>query len=533
MDPSHRTTAFGPSAMAIAAVSIALFSPGCGSGLGEGIPQFPGGPTAPLTAEEVRGIITQAAAAVSNDTMVIAVVDREGNLLGVFRKTNAPATVKALLAGQLRDVDAVEFAVSLARTGAFFSNDQAPLSSRTVRFISREHFPPTFGPDGRVTGVRNTPSGALWNIEGTNRGCSLSDDFLPGQEISAARSIDRTSPGLGIATVPGGIPLFKLGRLVGGVGVCGVAPAAAEFAAINGTAGFGPNVAPPGVIFIDGVRLPFVEQTARPVGTGSVRFDDVTEVGVFVSIPDLQNPNQMIADVQSSLRSNVPEGWLVGPKGGAELSEAEVRTIIQNCVARANRTRAAIRLPLEERTKMVIAVTALDGDVLGLFRMPDATVFSIDVAVSKARNVVYFSGFDRRVLDLPGVPFGTAVTNRTLRFGSQPFFPAGIDDSLPGPFVPLLLNNFANPCTQGFGDPAAPNQSGIVFFPGSAPLYKLGFLLVGGLGVSGDGVDQDDYVTAGGLLGYEAHASIRADQISVRGVRLPYLKFPREPEGGR
>jgi len=47
--------------------------------------------------------------------------------------------------------------------------------------------------------------------------------------------------------------------------------------------------------------------------------------------------------------------------------------------------------------------------------------------------------------------------------------------------------------------------------------------------VSGDGVDQDDFVTAGGAAGFEPAASIRADQIVINGVRLPYLKFPRNP----
>jgi len=54
-------------------------------------------------------------------------------------------------------------------------------------------------------------------------------------------------------------------------------------------------------------------------------------------------------------------------------------------------------------------------------------------------------------------------------------------------------------------------------------------MLVGGLGVSGDGVDQDDYVTNGGTAGFEAPANIRADQIMDQGVRLPYFKFPRNP----
>ena len=54
-------------------------------------------------------------------------------------------------------------------------------------------------------------------------------------------------------------------------------------------------------------------------------------------------------------------------------------------------------------------------------------------------------------------------------------------------------------------------------------------MLVGGLGVSGDGVDQDDFVTAAGAAGFEAPADIRADQIIDQGVRLPYIKFPQNP----
>jgi uncharacterized protein GlcG (DUF336 family) len=177
---------------------------------------------------------------------------------------------------------------------------------------------------------------------------------------------------------------------------------------------------------------------------------------------------------------------------------------------------------------MVIAVGDLQGNILGLFRMADSTVFSVDVAVTKARNVVYFSSPSRALEDLPGVPPGTAVTHRTISFGAQPLFPPGINGTAPGPFYSLFLFDTANPCTQG-RQPANPNQSGIVFFPGSVPLYK-GGILVGGLGISGDGVEQDDYVAAGGARGFEAPPALRADQIVIRGVRLPYLKFPRNPE---
>jgi uncharacterized protein GlcG (DUF336 family) len=211
------------------------------------------------------------------------------------------------------------------------------------------------------------------------------------------------------------------------------------------------------------------------------------------------------------------------------LSASDVGQILDNAEAEANLTRAAIRLPLGSRTRMVIAVADLDGTILGLRRMPDSTVFSIDVAATKARNMVYFNGTTRLASDLTQVPLGTAVTNRTISFGAEPLFPAGIDGSDPGPFFDLYTLDTANPCTQGF-ESGAPNdkKSGIVFFPGSAGLYRNG-ALVGGLGVSGDGVDQDDFVTNAGTKGFEAPDSIRADQVLVDGVRLPYFKFPRNP----
>jgi uncharacterized protein GlcG (DUF336 family) len=185
-------------------------------------------------------------------------------------------------------------------------------------------------------------------------------------------------------------------------------------------------------------------------------------------------------------------------------------------------------LPLGSRTRMAIAVADLDGTIIALHRMPDSTVFSIDVAVAKSRNVIFFSGHNRTADDLPGVPMGTAVTNRTIGFGAQPIYPPGIDGTTPGPFFQLYETDTSKPCTQGSDTANPKNQNGIVFFPGSLPLYKNG-VLVGGLGVSGDGVDQDDFVTSAGAAGFDAPANIQADQIIDEGVRLPYLKFPRNP----
>ena len=177
--------------------------------------------------------------------------------------------------------------------------------------------------------------------------------------------------------------------------------------------------------------------------------------------------------------------------------------------------------------------------------------------MTKARNAFYFStpeGY--RVLKnhveenrydkyqwTPDPPGGAwAMTARTLNFGGQPLFPPGINltkAGTPGPWFDLYTYDLQNACTEGpggsrGGTPSFLNQSGIVWFAGSAPLYKDG-VLVGGIGVSGDGVEQDDYVTAGAVAGFEPPAELRVDNSVIRtgagaSVRLPYFKFPRDPE---
>jgi uncharacterized protein GlcG (DUF336 family) len=469
--------------------------------------------------------IVQAAVNSVNVDMVVAVVDRAGFVLGVFRTPNAPGTAVGNFA---QTQDANDLAVALARTGAFFSNDQAPLSSRTVRFISGIHFPP---------GVVNQPPADLYGIESTNRGCTLVNDpvfqsrvppslalsggFGPGIITGKADANDSNAQ----AVNPGGVPIFYKNVVLGGIGVVTASSNAnvAEFAAFTGATTartgpadtFGPTPAAPGVVFIGGIALPFVNQTSLPAGFSA---GPIAGTGSFFVAP-------------TNSQGQPPEGDLIAPAAGpiGGLSATEVTQILNNAEATANTTRAAIRLPLGSSTRMVIAVADLDATIIGLRRMPDSTVFSIDVAATKARNMVYFNSASRTAVDLNGVPMGTAVTNRTIGFGAQPLYPPGIDGSSDGPFFNLLTMDLANPCTQGFQAGAAnANKSGIVFFPGSTGLYRNG-VLVGGLGISGDGVDEDDYVTNGGAAGFQAPENIRADQIMDQGVRLPYFKFPRNP----
>jgi uncharacterized protein GlcG (DUF336 family) len=210
-----------------------------------------------LTAADVQAVVVAAASSVDSDALDIAVTDRQGNILALFRKNAVAETVPGNF-GVPTGTD--DLAVGLARTAAFFSNDQAPISSRTVRFISGIHFPPN---------VAYTPNGPLYGIENTNRGCPLNVNFLSGQALPPATATDGASPGTGAVTGkadlgdsnpaavnPGGVPLFKGGVLAGGVGVAGPVAAVAEFAAFSGAveAGFGATPAAPGVVVIDGRR---------------------------------------------------------------------------------------------------------------------------------------------------------------------------------------------------------------------------------------------------------------------------------------
>jgi uncharacterized protein GlcG (DUF336 family) len=552
-----------------------------------------GGLAQTLTPDDVAAIINAAASAIS-DPMAVAVVDRAGTILGVYtRQTGTPATS--------------DIAVSLARTTAYFSNDQAPLSSRTVRFISGIHFP---------AGIKNTGNAALYGVENINRGCALdADDALyrlappfidraraligtPGAggaiaplpcRPSDTRGCAAGGPILGLdgrpilttgittgkrdlldsnngsedAINPGGISIYRGGHLIGGVGVAGPSGERAEFAALVGAAGTRstraitaainfPSLLPtPGAIYIDGIRLPFYGSC----GTDIACIDAASRGRPAGSSPGAFAPGGYVAP-PIQVGRQAPEGYLVGPRTfGGSLTTADVQRIVNQALNEANTLRAAVRLPYGQTSTFIIAVTDENGNILAEYRMEDALFDAVDVVPAKARNAYYFStreGYDvlksfvtsnrsDRYTWEPEPPSGQgwALTSRTISFGGQPLFPPGIDlekAPTPGPWFDLFVYDTLNPCTEGpgpsrGGNRAFPNQNGITWFPGSSPLYKNG-RLVGGLGVSGDGVEQNDQVSAAGAAGFEPPAALRVDNSVIRTgageeVRLPYLKFPR------
>src|SRR5271169_1737106 len=85
--------------------------------------------TETLSQADVQMVVQAAATAAQSDAMAIAIVDRLGRILAVYVGPAAPATSPGNFGAAIPTAD---LAVALARTGAFFSNDQAPLSSRTV-----------------------------------------------------------------------------------------------------------------------------------------------------------------------------------------------------------------------------------------------------------------------------------------------------------------------------------------------------------------------------------------------------------------
>jgi uncharacterized protein GlcG (DUF336 family) len=287
--------------------------------------------------------------------------------------------------------------------------------------------------------------------------------------------------------------------------------------------------------------------------------------------------------------------------GSAVLTANEVRVLAEEAFGVMSAARAQIRQPLNSRAEVTISIVDTYGTILAILRAPDAPVFGVDVSLQKARTVMFFSGaFAATDLGgttfNPALAFGTGldtgVTNfvaQTRTFFSQPtaltgatafgarsignlarpYFPDGQLGSPNGPlsrpisqwsiFSPglqsaLIYGNVIQHATFGLGLtvdtpqrcaflPAIAGtggrnrlQNGIQIFPGGVPIYR-GSTLVGAIGISGDGIDQDDMISFLGLhragvrvggIG-NAPAPMRADQITVNGTRLRYVSCPFAP----
>jgi uncharacterized protein GlcG (DUF336 family) len=288
-----------------------------------------------------------------------------------------------------------------------------------------------------------------------------------------------------------------------------------------------------------------------------------------------------------------------GTDGTGALTAIEVREVLRQALGIANRARAQIRQPLDSQARVSISVVDSAGAILGVVRTRDAPIFGTDVSLQKARAANFFSNRNAAAeltaapnaaypsadasAVLRSIPLGSyvaqmrsvlaqptslgdgafAYSNRGVGNLARPFLPDGIIGTPPGPLskpfaewspftvgvqLDLVLNRLAGHVLFVAG--AAPADvpqncttvnriaNGIQIFPGSVPIYR-GSQLIGAVGVSGDGIDQDDMISFLGLhnagvalsgaIG-NAPAAVRSDQVVVPGVgRLRYVQCPQAP----
>ena len=148
-----------------------------------------------LTKKDVTNILA-AAASQALPTQIITVVDRDGQILGILAMSQAKVKSIPVDNNGVTDplISTLNKSVGRARTVGFFESYQDAFTTRTARFIIQDHFP---------QGLPNTPGGPLYGVQ-------FSD--LPGSDVVSS---------LPLSGDPGGIPLYKNGVPVGGIGVAG------------------------------------------------------------------------------------------------------------------------------------------------------------------------------------------------------------------------------------------------------------------------------------------------------------------------
>jgi len=604
-----------------------------------------------LTVADVQQVIAQAAgeAQARNLPSVIAVVDRVGNVLAVFdmngsNKGSSEVSVSSRQIGGIAGpgntiglqgamVPASTAAIAKAITGAYLSSGGNAFSSRTASQIAQEHFPPA----PTTVGLE---SGPLFGVQFSQLPCSdLSQRFTA---MGGATSMigPKRSP-LGLAADPGGLPLYKDGVVVGGIGIMG-----------DGDYGFDPNILDVDVSDEEAIALAGIQGFAPPasitanrisVDGTSLRFSDMVVSDLAPLQSNFAAINGTIGNLKavtgytagaiiagtaygteaSGIRASKPSeftnsdafvltdgtganrfpirGGTDGAANPSPLTDTEVRAILEEAFKIFSRARAQIRQPLDSRMQATVSVVDTHGQILGIVRTPDGPIFGTDVSLQKARTAAFFSNAvaAQQLLATPVVPGTTNVPayvqrvrtflgdpnalTGTVAFAdrsggnlSRPYFPDGEIGRPPGPlsvdqsaqFSPfavglqldLVVPNIGahldfvrsngtsadtpQRCTQIPAIAGTGGQvrlaNGMQIFPGSVPIYR-GDKLIGGIGVSGDGIDQDDMASflglnnAGVRLGTIGNApkAIRADNIVVNlgnaNVRLRYVNCPFAP----
>ncbi len=619
-----------------AAAALALLVAGCGGGGGSGnagsnacVPNC-NAPTNLLAEDDVRKVIAQAVgeAQARGAKATIAVVDRVGNVLAVYQMTGARPKFD-ILSGRgtiggldgLRDtLPSTAAAIAKAITGAYLSSSGNAFSTRTASQIVQQNFLP---------GESQGPSGPLYGVQFSSLSCS---DIV--RNTTHGTVGPKRTP-LGLSADPGGLPLYKNGAVVGGIGVMADGVYGLdlvitdrdedldELIAVAGTFGFS---APADIraerITADGKTFRYVDSesiasnpaqapafASLPGALVSVDGynEGVIRAGVAFGTPasGYRPADGVFASLGAFTLVDSSNAVRFPPRSGTaapgSLTAAEVSRILEEGIKIGNRARAQIRRPLGSPAEISVSVVDFNGDLLGLVRTADAPVFGTDVAVQKARGALLFSRPDAaslvsglppaRYLTPDGSVIGlgsyvaalrsfvgdggaldgrTAWSMRAIGLLHRPTYPDGIADTPPGPLskgfdtwspfnvgfqLDLVYNQLVKAAATGdtstgcagragllspAGTPDAGlaiARNGIQIFPGGVPVYR-GNTLVGAVGISGDGIDQDDMVAFLGLhnaaqamgTGFgNAPVAMRADQLSPLGVRLRYVQCPQAP----
>lgn len=574
-----------------------------------------------LSAAEVDQVIAQAVSVASTlgQSATVAVVDRVGNVLGVFQMSggdyNVTITSNKGVTGGLESVslDSKFAAISKAITGAYLSSSGNAFSTRTAGFIIQDHYIPQ---------VSNSSAGPLYGVQFSQLGCG---DLV--QKGTSTTLGPRRSP-LGLAADPGGFPLYKNGMVVGGIGVVirsnptytldlnptDIDNDLKEIIAQSATSGFTPQTCiRANQITANGVTLRYSDsddnlKTPSLTTLVSATASYGSAFGALASVTNYYVAGT--APVAGTAYGNAASGFAADsthfsgqsgyvmvtaasanrypPTASSGLSAAEVTTLLQNGLTVANVTRAQIRKPLDSAAQVTISVVDQAGVILGIARTTDAPMFGTDVSLQKARTASFFSHLstrtnnargnlstlnllgdyissstDSRHADVFFPSLGNTSFNSNIAFSARaignihrPYFPDGIESKSRGPLskavsswspfniglqldlvqskiVAALSSSTLTSCTAS----SVGIDNGIQVFPGGVPIYKSG-VLVGGIGVSGDGVDQDDMIsflavsrTSSSFSAItNAVSSIRSSILTASdGNSLRYVQCPQAP----
>ena len=537
-----------------ALVLVAAAALGCAGSSGSGPPCAPNCLSSAnfLSAADVQRVIAQGVgeAQARGAAATIAVVDRVGNVLAVFQMTGAAPNAAIAggrgVAGGLEGVTAPSTLAAIAKaiTGAYLSSWGNAFSSRTAGQIVQENFNP---------GEAQAPSGPLYGVQFSQLSCSDVNTNAAQGSVGPKRSP------LGLSADPGGLPLYKNGAVVGGVGVIAdgvygidlnvfdVDQDTDELIAVAGSAGFAPPEDIRGErITANGHAFRFVDSESLASNPASAPAFAVLP-GALVAVPGYVGAavgtGVAFGTAASGYRpATTPALAALGaftlvdsgdaerfpPTAGAgagALTASEVSRILEEGLKVAQRARAQIRRPLGSAAEVSIVVVDLNGDILGLARTPDAPLFGTDVAAQKARGALLFSLANAAALiaALPApvagyVPAfaafvgaggsldgGTAWSTRALGNLHRPMYPDGIGGTPAGPLSRPLAS--WSPFNVGFQLDLVQAQ----FLAGVGGSTATG---CSGLSVATNGIQ----IFPGGLPIYRSGVLIGAAGVSGDGV---------------